>query len=168
MPGVQLIEFQQDSRKNSSACFRTLKEGRQQALLLFMCNGISNPGFSDASGALAAQGMAGLEQLVRTVVDILRHRVEANLGAVAATRLLDLPSQHAVGHEEFVACQAAFVKKQAAALAIRWEPKPHPVQYHFWKGWQVWLLACQPVFFTVVQTEGCCAAQHVNRSLVTT
>ena len=71
--------------------------------------------------------MAGLEQLVRTVVDILRHRVEANLSAVAATRLLDLPSQHAVGHEEFVACQAAFVRKQAAALAIRLEHKPHSV-----------------------------------------
>ena len=67
-----------------------------------------------------AQGMAALEQLVRTVVDILRHRVEANLSAVAATRLLDLPSQHAVSHEEFVTSQAAFVKKQAAALAIRW------------------------------------------------
>ena len=66
-----------------------------------------------------AQGMAALEQLVRTVVDVLRHRVEANLAAVAATRLLDLPSQRAVGHEEFVACQAAFLRKQAAALAIR-------------------------------------------------
>ena len=65
------------------------------------------------------QGLAALEQTVAKVNDALAARLEANLGAVARARLLDLPPERTFGHEEFLAAQAAWAKKQAAAVAIR-------------------------------------------------
>jgi hypothetical protein len=69
---------------------------------------------------LLRQGLAALKQTVAKVNDALAARAEANLGAVVLARLLDLPPERTFGAEEFLAAQAAWVKKQAAALAIRW------------------------------------------------
>jgi hypothetical protein len=45
------------------------------------------------------------EELVRQAGDILSSRIQANLAAVAATRLLDLPADQTFSYEEFVAQQ---------------------------------------------------------------
>ena len=68
---------------------------------------------------MTPQGLASLEQTVAKVNDTLAARIEANLGAVAHARLLDLPAERTFSAEEFVAAQAAWAKKHSAALAVR-------------------------------------------------
>jgi hypothetical protein len=73
----------------------------------------------DAYCAHVAAGVARAEALVRNVNDIVEHRIEANLRAVARTLLVDLPSDRCFTLDEFVAAQTAFVGAQAAALAAK-------------------------------------------------
>ncbi len=51
------------------------------------------------------QGLARLEELVRKLVDLLTNRVEANLEAVGATLLVELPADRSFTYEEFNASQ---------------------------------------------------------------
>lgn len=52
-----------------------------------------------------SQCLARCEELVHKVCDIMSSRIEANLGAVASARLLDLPSDQTFTCDEFVAHQ---------------------------------------------------------------
>ncbi len=65
------------------------------------------------------QGLSHLKGLVAKVLDIMRTRVDANLRAAARARLLDLPTGHAFGREEFADRQAACVKHHTDRLVIR-------------------------------------------------
>ena len=67
----------------------------------------------------ALQALSRLEELVRKLDDMLTNRVEANLGATARTRLVDLPADRSVTADEFVALQAKHVRSQGERLAIR-------------------------------------------------
>lgn len=53
----------------------------------------------------AAQGLARLEELVRKLVDLVDNRVEANLAAIAATPLVELPSDRSFSVDEFATVQ---------------------------------------------------------------
>ena len=66
------------------------------------------------------QGLARLEELVRKLTDMLHNRVDANLTAIAKTRLVDLPSDRTLTADEFVALQAKHVRTEAERLSIRW------------------------------------------------
>lgn len=65
------------------------------------------------------QGLARLEELVRKLNDMLHNRVDANLTAIARTKLVDLPTDRTLTADEFVALQAKHVRHEAERLAIR-------------------------------------------------
>lgn len=67
----------------------------------------------------ALQGLTQLEGLVAKVTDVLHSRVDWNLRAVQDTHLVDIPPERTFPHENFVAHQAAFSKRQTERLAIR-------------------------------------------------
>lgn len=63
------------------------------------------------------QCLARTEELARQVGDTMANRIEANLGAVAAAPLLDLPPDQSFTYEEFVAQQVRGVGWGCCVLA---------------------------------------------------
>lgn len=53
------------------------------------------------------------------VADVVEHRVEANLAAMRATLLVDLPADRSFTYDEFTAAQQRHQARAAAALAVR-------------------------------------------------
>ncbi|KAI3432720.1 hypothetical protein D9Q98_004263 [Chlorella vulgaris] len=66
-----------------------------------------------------AQGLARTGELARQVGDLMAHRIEGNLEAVASAQLMHLPADASLTREEFVAQQAQFVGRQVEALSVR-------------------------------------------------
>jgi dynein heavy chain len=64
-------------------------------------------------------GLAGLEELVRKIGDIVDNRIESNLKAVSSTRLVDLPRDKSFTFDDFVSHQSAFIKSRTAELVVR-------------------------------------------------
>lgn len=55
-------------------------------------------------------GLGALEELVRKINDVIDNRVESNLRAVSATRLVDMPRDKSFTFDDFVAHQGAVIK----------------------------------------------------------
>jgi dynein heavy chain len=64
------------------------------------------------------QGLARVEELVRKLIDLAEHRLEANLAAIRDTLLVDLPPDRSFAYDEFVAAQQRHQKRAAEALAV--------------------------------------------------
>jgi len=73
----------------------------------------------DAYLARIYGGLDALEELVRKINDVIDNRIESNLRAIAATRLVDLPADKSFTFDDFVAHQSAYIKARAADLAVR-------------------------------------------------
>ncbi len=56
---------------------------------------------------------------MRKINDIVDNRIESNLKAVSATRLLDLPRDRSFTFEDFVSHQSAYIKARTAELVVR-------------------------------------------------
>ena len=65
------------------------------------------------------QGLQRLEELVRKINDVICNEIEPNLAIIAATGLLDLPSQQTFDLEDFAAVQGRFASKQTEALCAK-------------------------------------------------
>jgi dynein heavy chain len=64
-------------------------------------------------------GLGGLEELVRKINDVVDNRIESNLRAVSATRLVDLPRDKSFTFEDFVSHQSAYIKARTGELVVR-------------------------------------------------
>ena len=64
-------------------------------------------------------GLAQLEELVRKINDVIDNRIEFNLRAISAARLVDLPHDKSFTFDDFVAHQSSFIKARTAELVVR-------------------------------------------------